>query len=131
MGLLEILKTKAKQGLEVSLILKDPNNLKFKNQQKKEAYLDLLNELSIAGIKIFFCWYMHMKVIIIDNIAVVGSANLTLTGMKGLGEIAVILEDRRYVDSLVRAHMQIRKRQHEICMLCDKKKDKICGYFSL
>ena len=93
--------------------------------------MELLDELSVAGVKIFFCWHMHMKVIIIDGLAIVGSANLTLTGMRGLGEIAVVLEDRRYVDVLARAHKALRRRQHEICFICEKRKDKICGYYSL
>ncbi|MEX0568560.1 MAG: phosphatidylserine/phosphatidylglycerophosphate/cardiolipin synthase family protein [Candidatus Njordarchaeota archaeon] len=128
--LLDILKAKAKKGIEVSLILKDPDNLNI-SDEKRNRYLELLDDLAIAGVKIFFCWHMHMKIVILDNVAIVGSANLTLTGLRGLGEVALVIEDKKTVDSLVRAHESLRRRNHEVCLLCDRREKKLCGYYSL
>ena len=116
-----ILKRKASEGVSIGIICRHPENTP---PQGRETFIKSLEELqNVNGITIFMCWHMHMKIILVDNIVIVGSANFTHSGMYGAGEVAFVIDDERYVKEILTLYKQILNRDHYICKnFCKVKK---------
>ena len=123
---LDILKKKSREGVLVGIVCRHPENTP---PAGRETYLNTLRNIKDEpNIICFLCWHMHMKIVLIDNIVVVGSANFTDSGMHGIGEVAFIIDDKRYVEEILKLYDRIQKRAHYIChTFCSNKK---CGYLN-
>lgn len=99
-GILELLKAKARAGVDVRILAP------YKNSDSKTAfglqhveYGDLLAQ----GVKVweYTSSMMHAKTMVVDdNLAVVGSINLDPLSLNELEEDALVLQDRGFVDQL-------------------------------
>ena len=121
---LNLLKEKANEGVYVGVICRHPENVP---PTGRETFLKTLKDIQNFGeITCFLCWHMHMKIILVDDIVIVGSANFTESGMHGIGEVAFIIDDKRYSDEVANLFSQIQRREHYICkQFCNREK---CGH---
>ncbi len=123
-NLLKILFEKAREGVDVRIISKHPCNIPGIPLRYLSALVGLYNE---HNIKHMFCWYMHMKVILVDDIVLVGSANFTSAGLDSFGEVALLICDERYVKLFEDTFNKIYNREHKMCMACPKRNMGVCG----
>jgi len=123
-NLLKLLLKKADEGVDVRIISKNPCNI-------PGIPLRYLSVLAILyhnkNIKHRLCWYMHMKVILIDDVVLVGSANFTSSGLDGFGEIALVIRDKKYVDLFDKIFNEIYNKEHAMCKMCPKRELGVCG----
>ena len=59
-----------------------------------------------------------MKVIVVDDEVIIGSANVTGKGMSGKGEIAVVFKEMPYADYMEKTYEDFISRKHKICRSC-------------
>lgn len=92
-----ILLAKLMLNLEVNLITKSPNKETYSNPAHVVSLLDFLDEI---GCNVFVNDNLHSKMLLTRKIAIVGSVNLTRSGLYNQEEIAVSLDDFENLSTL-------------------------------
>ncbi|MDD2487557.1 MAG: phospholipase D-like domain-containing protein [Candidatus Gracilibacteria bacterium] len=94
----KILKSKAEQGIKISMILADP-----KKVSSNQNIIDDFKKTDNVSIYIPKKSYVHAKVFIIDNETIyIGSINFTSNSMDNNREVGFIFNDKENADNLIR-----------------------------
>ena len=89
LNLIELLKQKKDEGLEVKIILNHPRNL---SEDMQPRQFESIKQLALHKIPLLLCEQVHHKFLITDNSILHGSANFTLTGLSGKRDELVYTE---------------------------------------
>lgn len=98
-SILLAIKTAVKSGVDVRIIIPGTPDKKL----VYNATLSYVQELLQAGVR-FFCYhngFLHAKVLIADNLACSGSANMDMRSFCGQFEINAVFYDSKVVESLI------------------------------
>ena len=99
-NLIDRLAQKAKAGVQIRIIIREPEAFGATAQHFQEAVERVLREA--PTIEVLVCTQMHIKAIIIDASEVLeGSANFTAKGLSGIGEQASWTNNPEFVDQYV------------------------------
>ena len=91
---------KAKTGVQIRIIIREPEAFGATAKHFQEAVERVLQEAPTIGLLV--CAQMHIKAIIIDASEVLeGSANFTAKGLSGIGEQASWTNNPEFVDQYV------------------------------
>lgn len=97
--LLKALRSAARRGVDVCIVVPEENNHRYAGMASKALYEELLS----AGVRIFQRQppFIHAKAMVIDDsIALVGTANLDIRSLELNYETTVLFEDREAVNGL-------------------------------
>lgn len=99
-NLLDRLAAKANQGVQVQLIVREPEAFGGLSNHFRQAVESLLQRAST--LEILVCAQMHIKAVIVDSAEVLeGSANFTGKGLSGIGEQATWTSNATFVAKFV------------------------------
>ncbi|MFX1508719.1 MAG: phospholipase D family protein [Promethearchaeota archaeon] len=126
-NLLDRLITKANQGVQIRIIIREPEAFGAASKHFQEAVEKLLQEA--PSIEILVCAQMHIKSVIIDDSEVLeGSANFTAKGLSGIGEQATWTNNLEFVTQFIQRFDQYWVHQSSECTEC---KNRTCEVHSL
>lgn len=74
----------------------------------------LLRKLHRAGVAVYDCPNLHAKVLLLDSVAIVGSANMSSSSAKGLVEAAVLSDEASVVSGVASLIEQLRRRSSRL-----------------
>jgi phosphatidylserine/phosphatidylglycerophosphate/cardiolipin synthase-like enzyme len=116
-NLLDRLTTKAKDGVEIRIIIREPEAFGAPAKHFQEAVETLLQ--NAPTIEILVCAQMHIKSLIIDESEVLeGSANFTNKGLSGIGEQATWTNNSEFVSQFVKRFDHYWVHQSSKCTTC-------------
>ncbi len=126
-NLIDRLVAKAENGVNVRLIIRDPESFGGLGTHFRKAVEELLNKS--PTIEILVCTQIHIKAIIIDETEVLeGSANFTGKGLSGIGEQATWTSNPDFVGKFVERFDHYWVHQSSECTGC---KNRTCEVHSL
>ncbi|MDF7823504.1 cardiolipin synthase [Pontiellaceae bacterium B12227] len=99
--ILKALRSAARRGVDVRIVLPEINNHKYAGMASKALYEELMD----AGVRIFHRMppFIHAKAMVVDNsIALAGTANLDVRSLELNYETTVLFEEETAVSSLKR-----------------------------
>ncbi len=108
---------KAKEGIKVRIIIREPEAFGAASKHFQEAVETLLQDA--PDIEILVCAQMHIKALIIDETEVLeGSANFTAKGLSGIGEQATWTNNFDFVDQFTKRFDEFWVHQSSECTTC-------------
>ncbi|MGQ3480072.1 cardiolipin synthase [Paenibacillus sp. TY11] len=122
-AILLALKTAVIRGIDVRVILPSIPDKKI----VYNASLSYVQDLLQAGVR-FYCYqkgFIHAKVVISDQLACSGSANMDMRSFCGQFELNAVFFDRKVVDQLVQDFYQDLSVSHELSLSEFEKRSRI------
>ncbi|NHI92903.1 MAG: hypothetical protein EAX96_10415 [Candidatus Lokiarchaeota archaeon] len=118
LNLIDILKRKKDEGLEVKLILSHPRKLSDDMQPRQ---FESIKELALYEIPLLLCEEVHHKFLIIDNAIMHGSANFTFTGLSGKRDELVYTENGNLLKQFQTLFLKRWIQKDNVCLNCENK----------
>ncbi len=120
--ILPVLEEKVREGVDVWVFSRHPLNM----PRIPIDYIYALRRIySMRLFRHMICWHMHMKIVVVDSETIIGSANFTGHGFRGLGEISVIIRDPTYAMVIEETYRSLSEKRHICCGSCERKN--FCG----
>ena len=118
LNLIELLKQKKDEGLEVKIILNHPRKL---SEDMQHLQFESIKKIALFKIPLLLCEQVHHKFLISDNSILHGSANFTLTGLSGKRDELVYTESNKLLIQFQTLFLKRWAKKDDVCKNCEDK----------
>ena len=118
LNLIDLLKKKKNDGLEVKIILNHPRKL---SEDMQPRQFKSIKQLALQEIPLLLCEQVHHKFLIVDNSLMHGSANFTFTGLSGKRDELVYTESDELIIQFQTLFLKRWVQKESACQDCEIK----------
>ena len=118
LNLIELLKQKKDEGLEVKIILNHPRKLSINSQHRQ---FESIKQLALHEIPLLLCEEVHHKFLIVDDSVMHGSANFTFTGLSGKRDELVYTKNTELLMQFQTLFLKRWSQKDNACKNCENK----------